>query len=232
MFNANQHIAMEGDTKDHVVGIVSGMMRCFRINPDGRRFIYDFSGPGSLIGLQFGDRHICSTEAVTDCEVVMFRTADIDAAFEQVPEARCAILRTMTEEVAQRQWASFRLAHMSADQRVADYILELADEGRVWSIHLAMSRMDLADHLGLTFETVSRSFRKLDELGLIRLHTARRFDIQSHEGLQHFVGVSHVGAPTRLRVPEAASLSEGEDCCGSEGGDDGLAIGRWVSPVL
>ena len=189
-FSADQHIAIEGSTNDQIVGIVSGVARCFKLCADGRRYICRFAEAGDFVGLRFSGEHIYSSEAVTDCEAIVFRLSSIRTAFEHDPQARQTILNSMSAEIARRERASFRLARMNADQRVADFLLEKSDEGRSPTVHLAMSRLDLADHLGLTFETVSRSLHKLERQHQIRIRSARDCDIRSIALLQRMVGLS------------------------------------------
>lgn len=194
-----QTISVEGECNSQVTGILTGLARCFRLTANGRRHICRFAGPGSLIGLGLLDGQRHSTEAVGTSQVVIFRTAAIDAALESQPQVRRAILQALAEELSERERVQLRLGRLGADQRVADFLIEMTERcGGSGALHIPMPRADMADHLGVTIETVSRALHRFDRLGLIEL-----------AGLHHF----RVTRPRALR-----SLIEGD-------GDSWPAIG-------
>lgn len=183
---AGQAIALEGDANGHVYGVLSGLVRCFRVTADGRRHIGRFAGPGSFIGLGMLGALRHSAEAVERSQLLVFRTASVENALETNSAVRAAVLRSMAEELIERERAEMRLARMSSDQRVADFLLEMCrDEEPICLI--TMTRADIGDHLGVTLETVSRALHHLVSHGLIELLDARHVAITNRRGLQDFV---------------------------------------------
>lgn len=200
-FRTDQTITLEGDAEAQVIGVISGLIRCFRISSDGRRYINRFAGPGAIIGIELCGHYRYSAEALTDCETVVFRSSAVEAAYESQPLLRRAIRSAMTMELAERERAEFRLARMASDERVADFLLEISNEGETSPVYLPMPRVDIADHLGITLETVSRSLHKLDRQGLIRLRNAHCFDIPSGRALRGFIHGSVVGFTQPKEAP-------------------------------
>jgi CRP/FNR family nitrogen fixation transcriptional regulator len=185
---ADQHVTTEGAERDSVFGVISGLVRCFRMTPDGRRHITRFVGAGGLIGLGVLSEHPSSAEAVIGSTIVEFRARVLDIKADSDPLVRQAILRSMTAEMTARERIQFRLGRLWADERVADFLLELSDAGGAdrASSSISMSRADIADHLGVTIETVSRALHRFQRLGLVRLASARLFTILRGHALRGF----------------------------------------------
>lgn len=184
----DQHVTTEGATRDSVFGVVSGLVRCFRMTPDGRRHITRFVRAGGVIGLGAISAHTSSAEAVVASTIVEFRARALDTCAEDNPLVRRAILLAMTAEMTARERIQFRLGRLWADERVADFLLELSDAGGAdhASSSISMSRADIADHLGVTIETVSRALHRFQKLGLVRLASARLFTILRARALRGF----------------------------------------------
>lgn len=176
----DQHIALRGEGRNTVVGVVTGLLRCFRMTSDGRRHVARFVRPGGLIGLGALLAYRSSVEAVAVSSIVEFRASALDAACVEDPAARQAIMQAMTAELVARDRIQFRLGRLWADERVADFLLELVEETPeegALSGRLQMSRADVADYLGVTIETVSRALSRFQREGLMRLHDPHHFTI-------------------------------------------------------
>lgn len=183
----DQHITMEGAKRETVIGVVSGVLRCFRVTPDGRRHISRFVRAGGLIGLGALNTYRHSTEAVTASTIVELPVKALDACVDRDPRVRLAVVQAMTADINSRDRSQFRLGRLWADERVADFLLELADGGVAAASNVInMSRGDIADHLGVTIETVSRALHRFQRLGLVRLAGARRFTILRAGALRGF----------------------------------------------
>jgi len=196
---SGQHIMLEGDADGHVIGIISGLVRCFRLTTDGRRHICRFAGPGSLIGLASLGVQRHSAEAITPTQIVTFRAATLEAAMDRDILMRTAILQVLTDELSEGERIQLRLGCLTADQRVADFLLELVErDGEQTRDHdIPMSRADMADHLGMTIETVSRALHRFDKLSLIHLVDAHHFRLLSTNGLRGLIAGDD--EPTYLR---------------------------------
>jgi CRP-like cAMP-binding protein len=187
--DTDQHVTIEGARRNVVVGVVSGLLRCFRVTPDGRRHITKFAKAGDLVGLGVHKTYRGSTEAVCPSTIVAFSARALDAAADDNGRVREAILEAMTSEITARDRTQFRLGGLWAGERVADFLMELSTEpdgsSRGYS-PIAMSRADMADHLGITIETVSRALHRFQRQGLVRLDGARRFTILRCRALRGF----------------------------------------------
>jgi CRP-like cAMP-binding protein len=206
----DQHVTIEGGRRDTVIGVVSGLLRCFRVTPDGRRHVTRFVRAGGIIGLGSHDFYRNSAEAVVKSTIVAFPARALDASAERNVPVRRAVLHAMTAEMAARDRIQFRLGRLWADERVADFLLELSDElgGETTSSSITMSRGDIADHLGVTIETVSRALHRFQKLGLVRLDGARRFTILRSRDLRGFAA----GDDDDHRQP-ATSVPGGRTMC-------------------
>ncbi len=186
---ADRNVALEGARREAVIGVVSGLVRCFRVTPDGRRHIVRFVRAGELICLGAHGTYRNSAETVTASSIVIFPARTLEACAERDASVRQAILQAMTAEIAARDRTQFRLGRLWADERVADFLVELSEQSNkqaARSIAINMSRADIADHLGITLETVSRALHRFQKLGLVDLTGARSFTILRSLALRGF----------------------------------------------
>lgn len=154
--------------------IVSGTIRCCRLTHDGRRQVFRFAGAGDLLGLSAEDAYGYSAEAVTEVVVRRRRSCALDAAMaDRVMRSRA--LKSLRDEIAATRTQMMLLGQMSASERLASFLLSFSNG--VECIDLPMTRTDIADHLGLAIETVSRKPGELTALGVIRLETPQRVRI-------------------------------------------------------
>ncbi|MFC0283601.1 helix-turn-helix domain-containing protein [Camelimonas abortus] len=153
-----------------VFNVRSGMARLARTLPDGRRQIVGFALPGDFIGFDPAARPVCAVEAVTDMAVCAFSRRAFLALAGRLPHMGRRLHELAVEELACAREQMVLLGRRTAEERLACFLLlldrrwaEIAG-GRVRQqpeTPLPMSRRDIADYLGLTIETVSRTFRRL-----------------------------------------------------------------------
>jgi CRP/FNR family nitrogen fixation transcriptional regulator len=180
----NVEIFGEGEPVEYIYKVVSGAVRSCRVLDDGRRQVTAFHMPGQVFGLEIGQEHRFSAEAITDAVIVIVkRTAILSLAGRDGEIARQ--LWTLTAEELQRvQDHMLVLGCMNAKQRVASFLLEMARHGSGSSeVELPMSRQDIADYLGLTIETVSRIMTQLEHDATIGLPTSRRIVLRNWAAL-------------------------------------------------
>jgi CRP/FNR family transcriptional regulator len=183
---AGSTIFFDGDAARHVFSIVSGNVRICRFLPDGRRLIIGFLGTGDLVGLSFRNRYMFSAEAID--EVVFSRMGKrmLEAELQLVPEFRSQLLSHLRDEISAGQDHMLLLSHKNAQQRVCSFLLQRLEktqspDGR--TIHLPMVRADIADHLGMTIETVSRTLTKLVAKGVLLPAEKHQFKVISRSEL-------------------------------------------------
>jgi CRP/FNR family nitrogen fixation transcriptional regulator len=167
----------EGEEAEYIYQVVSGAVRTYKILNDGRRQIGAFYLPGDIFGLEIGETHDLSAEAVCDCTVAVIKRSSLvklardDGSITQA-------LWTLTARELQRVQKHVLLLVRSAQERVASFLLEMADRtASAGSVVLPMSRRDIADYLGLTIETVSRALAALEDQAAIAMTGARRVQL-------------------------------------------------------
>jgi CRP-like cAMP-binding protein len=182
-FSRNSEIYGENEPADYLYKVVSGTVRTYKVLNDGRRQIGGFYLPGDMFGLESGDEHSFSAEAITDAKVLVIkRSAVVSLAARDTEVARQ--LWSLTGLELQRVQDHILLLIKSAQERVASFLIEMAD--RIASsneLQLPMSRQDIADYLGLTIETVSRTLTQFEDAAMIALPTSRRVVLRNRPAL-------------------------------------------------
>ena len=154
--------------------VLDGVLRLYKLLPDGRRQIVGFALPGDFLGMTNSPRHSFSADAIGQVAVCRFSRS----AFARFIEDKSHLLRRINElavrELNQAQDHMVLLGRRSAEEKVATFLIGWRDRlvrltGTTKTVPLPMSRQDIADFLGLTIETVSRTFTKLERDGVIEI---------------------------------------------------------------
>ncbi|MDT9600874.1 Crp/Fnr family transcriptional regulator [Sphingosinicella rhizophila] len=184
----------EGDAADLVYNLTAGTLKLYKLLPDGRRQIIGFLLPGDFLGTAPGD-HAFSAEAVEPAEYCRFARARFDAFVDTHPEIGRELYLMAVHELAAAREQMVLLGRKTAAERLATFLLGLFDRARArnadWEIvRLPMSRTDIADYLGLTKETVSRSFTAFRTAGMIRLLPADRVELLQRGPLEELASAN------------------------------------------
>ena len=181
-FARNEEIYGEDEPAEYLYKVITGAVRTYKVLNDGRRQIGAFYLPGDMFGLETGEEHPFSAEAITDADGAGVKRSAVMA------------LAARDSEVARQLWAygaraqrapgSHVLLIKSAQERVAAFLLEMAGAPGARQIELPMSRQDIADYLGLTIETVSRTLTQLENCAAIELPTSRRIVLRNRAALR------------------------------------------------
>jgi CRP-like cAMP-binding protein len=171
------NVYREGDEATHIYEVKTGVLRLTRVLANGRRQVIAFALPGDVIGFPNGKNHHTDCDVLESCEVTVHPRAALDAGARD-PETHQRLLKAALHEISAMQDHFMMLARKSALEKVASFLMVLADRigtphGNFVSIDLAMKRADIADFLGLTIETVSRTITQLRTAGIIALHSAQ-----------------------------------------------------------
>jgi len=182
-FARNAEIYGENEPADYLYKVVSGAVRTYKVLNDGRRQIGSFYLPGDMFGLEIGDDHTFSAEAVIDCKVLVIkRSALVALAGRDSGTARQ--LWTLAAAELQRAQDHIMLLIKTAQERVAGFLLEMAKRSAVTAeVELPMSRQDIADYLGLSIETVSRTLTRLEKDAIIAVPSSRRILLRNRAAL-------------------------------------------------
>lgn len=182
-FARDEEIYGQGEAVEHLYRVVHGTVRTTRLAADGRRQVGDFYYPGDLFGLEVGPDHTFSVEALTDCEIQQVRRASVRALAGDVELDR-AVLSATRRELQRTQDHLLLLGRRSAREKVGAFLLSLAADHAANGIDLPMGRQDMADYLGLTIETVSRTLTHLRDEAIVEFPTHRHFQVKKWEALE------------------------------------------------
>jgi CRP/FNR family nitrogen fixation transcriptional regulator len=181
-FAKGAEIYGENEPADFVYMVLSGTVRSYRILSDGRRQIEGFHFSGDIFGFETGAEHDASAEAVTSATVLMIRRNILLGV-----AARDMAVATHLWKMTARQLDHARkhalLLVKSAPERVASFLLEMARLGTDNAVELPMPRQDIADYLGLTIETISRTLSLLQQEAAIDLPNSRRILLRDRGAL-------------------------------------------------
>ncbi|MTV15438.1 cyclic nucleotide-binding domain-containing protein [Bradyrhizobium elkanii] len=178
-FARNSEIYGEDEAAEYLYQVVSGAVRTYKILEDGRRQIGAFYLPGDIFGFEAGETHISSAEAVSETRVIVVKRAALMVRATHEKELARQLWDATAQELRRFQ-EHLMLLICSADERVVGFLHDMARRAvKNAVIELPMSRQDIADYLGLTIETVSRTFTQLEQSGVIALPTARRVELRN-----------------------------------------------------
>ena len=180
-FAASAEIFGEGDATDFVYKVVSGAARSVRLLTDGRRQIMHFFLPGDVFGVEFGRERRAGAEALSDAVVIVARRSAIASDTDQ----SMLLWRHAVSELQRSEDHVMTLGRRTATERLASFLIDLADRLDADDVlELPMSRQDIADYLGLTIETVSRTLTQLQAEGLVKLESCRRLRLLDRDTLE------------------------------------------------
>ena len=161
-------IYAQSDPAEFIYQVVSGVVRTITLNRDGRRIVHGFHLPGEIFGMEREKIHHCSAEAVCQTELVQCPTSRLNALAETDKDAARELWMSLLVSRDRTAERFMYVLHGTAFEKLAYFLIDLA--WRTQSsrrIELPMSRYDIADYLGLSSETVSRTFTTLRTRGLI-----------------------------------------------------------------
>ena len=183
-FTRNAEIYGEDEPTECLYKVISGAVRTYKMLNDGRRQIGAFYLPGDIFGIEIGDGHTFSAEAIADSKVLVIKRSTLVALAVRNNEV-ARHLWALTASELQRVQDHIFLLIKTAQERVAGFLLEMAARAADTNeFDLPMSRQDIADYLGLTIETVSRMLTQLENSGAIKIPTSRRIVLRSSATLR------------------------------------------------
>jgi CRP/FNR family transcriptional regulator, nitrogen fixation regulation protein len=180
----NAEIYGEGEPVEYLYRVITGAVRICKILDDGRRQVTVFHLPGEIFGLELGKEHRLCAEAIGDCNILVVKRSAVLALAERDGEVARQLWTLTADALSRLQEHMLVLGCMSARERVATFLLHLA--GGISGgneIDLPMSRQDIADYLGLTIETVSRTMTQLENDAAIGLQTSRHIVLLNRAAL-------------------------------------------------
>jgi CRP-like cAMP-binding protein len=181
-FEKGEEVYGEGEKAECVYRVLGGAVRTYNILKDGRRQIGGFYLPGDLFGLEADERYSMSAEAVVNSNILVIRRKSVMAAAQRDPRILSMLLGATSRELNRARDHALLLVK-TAQERVAAFLLEMASRLPGESVELPMCRQDIADYLGLTIETVSRTLTQLGNLRTIEIPSSRRIVLKNPKAL-------------------------------------------------
>ncbi len=179
-----EEIFAQGETVDTVYQLLSGAVRTYRLLGDGRRHVCDFHVPGDVLGLEAGGEHACSAEGMTDVILLAIPVATLRRLSAHDPLLGQRLLSVASSGLQRSQNHAAMLARLGAVERVAAFLIDFAQRFDADDeFDLPMTRQDIADYLGLTIHTVSRTLSQLQDQGLIDARASRRVRLRRQDEL-------------------------------------------------
>jgi CRP-like cAMP-binding protein len=172
---SGKEIFGEGEDAQFVYKLVTGSVRVCKTLTDGQRHISCFHVPGDVFGLERTATHRMGAEALEASQVLMFRRSQVERLIASDLDAAHQMLEIFVGKLDNAEAHMFRLGRQSALQRVAAFLVEMERRlGPRDSLELPMTRRDMADYLGVSIETVSRSISQLQRQHALNRSEPRR----------------------------------------------------------
>jgi CRP/FNR family transcriptional regulator len=182
-----------GDRFDSVFAVWTGFFKTCLSSRDGRDQVTGFQMGGELIGLDgiSNRRHEVDAVALENSQVCVIPFDDLESLSVQVPSLQSQFHRIMSREIVRNQGVMLLLGSMYAEERLAAFLLNLTHrlQARGFSassVLLRMTREEIGSYLGLSLETISRTFSKFQADGLLFVRN-RQIRITDPVGLQHLL---------------------------------------------
>ena len=188
LFRKGELLYRQDDLADGWLEVLRGTLRLCHYYGDGRRQVLAFPVVGDVFGLDSTFR-LCSAEALTDGEAVWRRAQAPCARHHDTdtgPEWHTALERALRSAEENLRFFSYP----TAIQRLCAFLLDFhRRQGQPVSLDLPMSRLDIAEHLGLTMHTISRSISQLARNGLIECKSPHRVELGNRMRIIEFAGI-------------------------------------------
>jgi CRP/FNR family nitrogen fixation transcriptional regulator len=184
-FERNEEIYGEGEPAEYFYQVETGAVRTYKLLSDGRRQIGAFYLPGNFLGLEASAKYAFSAESIGDCTVRYAKRSSILTMAARDGMLSADLWAETAKSLRGAQEHMLLLGRKTAEERLASFLLAMSGahpEGDV--VELPMCRQDIADYLGLTIETVSRTFTHLEGTAAIELISSRRVALRNRNGLQ------------------------------------------------
>ena len=204
--------------------VTHGTVTIFKLMPDGRRQIFDFAGPGRLIGHGASDANAFSAEALEPLRVCRFTRSRLSALLNRFPAMERRLLQLVDNTLAAAREHMLLLGRKTARERLASFLLAWSRpaiaRGALRTIRLPMSRLDIADYLGLTVETVCRVLRQFCAEEIVSFPTPSELVIRASAALERVADGTLLAArqprsaPAKVPAGAAQYVAAAEACAG------------------
>ncbi|HEY8710678.1 MAG TPA: helix-turn-helix domain-containing protein [Burkholderiaceae bacterium] len=214
--HAGETLFHEGARAEAIYFVRAGTFKTFRTAEDGYEQVLGFAGRAELLGFDAlcKDRHPTAAVALEDSNVYVVLARDIFSLGQRMPALDRVVHLAVSRALTHRGELADVMAAVAAEVRLARFLVQLpqpmAECGQApHRFHLRMSRRDIASHLGVAHETVSRSFTALADWGFVRVDN-REVDILDLDALKELSRSTRrqVDEPVRAHAPRLAMRSD------------------------
>ena len=182
LLSRNERVFRKGVSASSIYRLETGCIRTCANSSNGRRLIIAFYFPGDYFGLELHDKHLVSAEAVISSKVLVIPAKSLAARAATDLTLAKHMLAITNAELRRAQNHNLLLRN-SANERVANFLFDMKQRNGRKDVALFMSRQDIADHLSLTIETVSRALTKLKKKSAISRVTRRHVTVHLRKRL-------------------------------------------------
>ncbi len=180
---------LEGEAARHLFNVTAGAIKIYKLLADGRRQMTGFLFPGDFLGLANDETYAYSATAITKTWVCRFPRGKLEALLKRFPKMERRLFAMASHELAVAQEQMLLLGRKTAREKIASFLLMLSGRairrGQTDNpVSVPMTRADIGDFLGLTTETVSRTFTQLRKSGLITLLPGGKVQLNGRERLE------------------------------------------------
>jgi len=209
-FAAGQEVVGDGDPTENFFLVVRGLVRAVKFTRDGRRQVFAFYMPGDICGLEPDATHKLSIEAVDQVAMAILPRRACRLRMDVDPRLNVALFEGATRALTLSIDHMLMIGRSSAEERLAWFLMMIRSRSAPLGanvVELAMQRQDIADYLGLTIETVCRTFTQFKERGLITLPRKRLVEILRPDALRRLAAADRdaLSAPSVAPNVEPAS---------------------------
>lgn len=192
----NQHLYREGDDFQSVFAVRSGTLKAYRTTDDGREQVTGFYFPGEIVGMDgiANNTHASSAKALETAAVCEIPFSSLEKLSAMMPNLQRHFFQLMSHEITEDQQLITLLSKNSADERVAALMLSISGRNArrklsATQFRLPMSRVDIGNYLGLTVETVSRVFSRMQKMDVLRVDN-KEIEILDIDGLRKMANLA------------------------------------------
>ncbi len=188
-YDSHAPVIDEGEPAGSLFNVTDGVVKLFKLLPDGRRQVTGFLFAGDFLGIAMNDTYAYSAECVTPTKLCRFPRRALEKLLEEFPHMEKRLLGLASNELVQAQDQMVLLGRKTAKEKLCSFLLSLSSRARERGedghmILLPMSRADIGDYLGLTTETVSRTFTSLKSSNVIRLKEGGQVELPDLDELE------------------------------------------------
>ena len=185
----------EGDPAEHFFNVTAGTAKLYKMLPDGRRQVTGFAGVGYFLGLAVSSSYAFSAESLDPVRICRFSRSKLRGLLDDFPALEKKLLEVASHELVVAQEQMLLLGRKTARERLASFLIARANLlphcagagaavlGMKERIHLPMTRSDIADYLGLTIETISRTLSRFKAEKMIEIPNNSEIVVLKHAAL-------------------------------------------------